>query len=175
MDIIAYEMKCFKEAEKSGISCIPFSERYFDDYMRIYNECFYDMRRALDVRPYAFLSKYDQIRDKSEDIFLLIEGEDIVGSVACYSGEIDDLIVNEKYRRRGYGKKLLLWAMEHIIERGGKEITLHVAEWNEGTIELYKKVGFEITKTERINTAPDRRPPEDHGGKNEKPASETKQ
>ena len=38
-----------------------FEEKYFVEYMRIYNECFYDMRKALDRKPYNFLSDYKQI------------------------------------------------------------------------------------------------------------------
>ena len=37
--------------------------------MQIYNECFYDMRKALDIEPYHFLCDYEQIVDKSGDIY----------------------------------------------------------------------------------------------------------
>ena len=94
MEIIAYEMKYEKDPiEKSDIKCIPFSQKYFQQYMKIYNACFYEMRKSLDIKPYNFLSDYEQVREKSKDIFLLVSGEEIIGSVACYGSEIDDLIV----------------------------------------------------------------------------------
>lgn len=109
MEIIAYEMKYTKaEIEKSNILCIPFEQKYFQEYMQIYNACFWEMRKFLDIRPYNFLNDYSQISEKSKDIFLLVSEEEIIGSVACYGNEIDDLIVNEKFQNQGYGKQLLL-------------------------------------------------------------------
>lgn len=151
MEIIAYEMRYGKEdMEKSNISCIPFEQKYFQQYMKIYNACFYEMRKALDIEPYNFLSDYKQIREKSKDIFLLVSEDEIIGSVACYGSEIDDLIVNEKYQNKGYGKQLLLWGMNHIRQVSKGPILLHVAKWNEKALMLYEKVGFDITNTERV-------------------------
>lgn len=65
MEIIAYEMKYVNDSvEKSDIICIPFEAKYFQKYMRIYNECFYEMRKALDIQPYNFLNDYKQIVEK---------------------------------------------------------------------------------------------------------------
>ena len=151
MEITAYEMK-YKNAQtpKGDIVCIPFEAAFFQEYKQIYNECFYEMRKALDIQPYNFLNAYEQIADKIQDIYLLTEQGEIIGSVACYGNEIDDLIVNPKFQLRGYGKQLLLWAMQHIRERSDEPITLHVAQWNHGALMLYKKVGFEVTKQMRI-------------------------
>ncbi len=151
MEIIAYEMKYEKEPiEKSGIKCIPFSQKYFQQYMKIYNACFYEMRKSLDIKPYDFLSDYEQIREKSKDIFLLISETEIIGSVACYGSEIDDLIVNRKFQHKGYGKQLLLWGMNYIRQCSNEPISLHVAKWNEKAVMLYEKVGFVITDIERV-------------------------
>ena len=151
MEIIVYEMKYADECiEKSDITCIPFETEFFQEYMRIYNECFYQMRKALDIQPYNFLDSYQQIADKVKDIYLLIEQGEIIGSVACYGNEIDDLIVNKTFQHRGYGKQLLLWAMQHIRKRSNEPITLHVARWNLDALMLYKKVGFEVANVERV-------------------------
>ena len=151
MEIIAYEMKYADDGiEKSDITCIPFETEFFQEYMRIYNECFYQMRKALDIQPYNFLNSYQQIADKVKDIYLLIEQGEIIGSVACYGNEIDDLIVNKTFQHRGYGKQLLLWGMQHIREKNSNPITLHVAEWNNDALMLYTKVGFEIVNVEKV-------------------------
>ena len=151
MEIIAYEMKYEKDPiEKSDIKCIPFSQKYFQQYMKIYNACFYEMRKSLDIKPYHFLSDYEQIREKSKDIFLLISETEIIGSVACYGNEIDDLIVSRKFQHKGYGKQLLLWGMNYIRQSSNEPISLHVAKWNENAVMLYEKVGFVITNTERV-------------------------
>lgn len=135
--------------EQSGISCIPFEEKYFLTYMHIYNECFYEMRKALDIKPYHFLKDYEQIAGKVKDIYLLVDKGEIIGSVACYGNEIDDLIVNKKFQHKGYGRQLLLWGMQCIRQRSLEPIILHVAEWNKDAISLYKKIGFEVASIER--------------------------
>lgn len=151
MEIIAYEMKYVRDdIEKSNILCIPFDKKYFPQYMKIYNACFYEMRKTLDIEPYNFLSDYKQISEKSRDIFLLVSKEEMIGSVACYGNEIDDLIVNEKFQNKGYGKQLLLWGMNHIRQKSDEPILLHVAKWNEKALMMYEKVGFAITNIEKV-------------------------
>lgn len=46
--------------------------------------------------------------------------EELIGSVACYGNEIDDLFVVGAYRHKGYGKQLLIWAMDHIASSGSQ-------------------------------------------------------
>ena len=153
MEIIAYEMQYRNDCTpKSDIACIPFDAAFFLEYRRIYNECFYEMRKALDIQPYDFLRSFDQIADKVKDIYLLMEQGEIIGSVACYGNEIDDLIVNPKFQHRGYGKQLLLWVMQHIRERSNEPITLHVAQWNHDALMLYKKAGFEVAMQISVTT-----------------------
>ncbi len=151
VEVIAYEMNYDKAfVEQSTISCIPFEIQYFEQYKTIYNECFYDMRKALDIEPYNYLNDYEQIIEKVSDIYLLVMDNEIIGSVACYGNEIDDLIVDKKYQRKGYGKQLLLWGMQQIQKKNATQITLHAAEWNQDALRLYKNVGFEIVSSERV-------------------------
>ena len=151
MEIIAYEMKFYKDiAEQSALSCIPFEAQYFQEYMSMYNECFFEMRKALDIKPYHFLKDYEQIAGKVKDIYLFVDQGEIIGSVACYGNEIDDLVVNKKFQHKGYGKQLLLWGMQFIRQRSQAPIILHVAEWNKDAISLYKRIGFEVTSIERV-------------------------
>lgn len=124
MEITAYKMKHTDDiVQKCNIVCIPFQLEYFPEYMKIYNECFYEMRKALDIQPYNFLNTYDQIAEKAKDIYLLVNKSEIIGSIACYANEIDDLIVNKRFQHQGYGKQLLLWGMQHIRKNNNKPIT----------------------------------------------------
>ena len=150
-EIIAYEMSFDKTLEyQNDINCVPFQEQYWNEYMRIYNECFYKMRKVLEVEPINFYSDYSQIKDKINDIFLYLQNGVIVGAVSCYGNELDDLIVEKSFQRQGIGQKLLLWGMNHIKEQGYEEILLHVAEWNQNAVKLYLKNGFRIKKKERV-------------------------
>ena len=102
------------------------------------------MREELNIQP------YDLIRDDSffasgiENVYLLIINDRMIGSVKLHNAEIDDLIVRGCCQGHGYGKQILLWALEHIK---AEPIVLHVAAWNKKAINLYKKTGFEIVRT----------------------------
>ena len=139
-----------KFVSKANISCVPFKEEYFEEYMAIYNACFYEMRKALDIEPYNFYSEYLQVSEKKDNIFILLDKGKLVGSVACYGNEIDDLIVDKAFQNKGYGRQLLLWGMHYIRCNNDEPITLHVAQWNRKALELYRKVGFVITKKEKV-------------------------
>lgn len=153
MEFRVFEMQYKNEqTPKAVLSCIPFEEKYFEEYRRIYNACFYEMRKALDRKPYNYLETLDQLDGKTGEIFLLVEDEEIIGSVACYENEVDDLVVNPKYQRQGYGRKLLIYGMERIRKRSREPISLHVAEWNRHAEKMYTKEGFERTNTIVIKT-----------------------
>lgn len=135
---------------QNDIICVPFQKEYWNAYMKCYNECFYKMRKALEVEPLCFYYDYSQIKDKINDIFLYLQNGVIVGAVSCYENELDDLIVEKSFQGQGIGQKLLLWGMNHIKEQGYEEIILHVAEWNQNAVKLYLKNGFSIKKRERV-------------------------
>lgn len=146
--ITVYEMQYTGNIVESDIKLIPFDDKFYDAYEPIYNECFYEMRKSLNVNPYNFYHSIEQIEDKKSNVFLLLKDNDLVGSVACIENEIDDLIVNKKYQRQGYGNKLLLFAISYIQKQNIKPITLHVAKWNKNAVSLYEKCGFECIYVE---------------------------
>lgn len=150
-EIIAYEMIYNKALKyQNDIICVPFQKEYWNEYQKIYNECFYKMRKALEVEPINFYDDYSQIKDKIKDIFLYLQNGIIIGAVSCYENEIDDLIVEKSFQRQGIGQKLLFWGINHIKEQGYEEIILHVAEWNQNAVKLYLKNGFSIKKKEKV-------------------------
>ena len=150
-EIIAYEMVYNKSLKyQNDVICVPFQKEYWNEYMKIYNECFYKMRKELEVEPINFYYDYSQIKDKIKDIFLYLQNEAIIGAVSCYENELDDLIVKKSLQGQGIGQKLLFWGINHIKEQGYEEIILHVAEWNQNAVKLYLKNGFSIVKRERV-------------------------
>lgn len=141
--VLAYEME-YKNpvSEKSAVELIPYSSEYREKYKVMYNECYHEMREALNIKPYDFIQDDSFFDSGMDEVYLLVNGNEIIGSVALKSDEIDDLIVNCKYQGQGYGKQILLWALDHI---GSERIILHVADWNKRAIGLYEKTGFVIT------------------------------
>lgn len=149
-EIIVYEMS-FNDTlkNKEELVCVSFEETYWDEYMRIYNECFYKMRNDLEIEPVNFYSDYSQMKGKVKDTFLYLHNKVIIGAVSCHGNELDDLIINKSFQGQGFGRRLLLWGMNYIKEQGYDEIILHVAEWNQNAVELYLKNGFSIKKIEK--------------------------
>lgn len=127
--------------EEILIEMVPYTSAFQEKYKKIYNDCYYEMRKALDIRPYDFIQD-DSFFDKGMDsVYLLLDKNEIIGSVALKGDEIDDLIVNPKYQGKGYGRSILIWALRQL---NGSAV-LYVAEWNKRAVDLYKKTGFEIT------------------------------
>ena len=146
---LVYEMEYLHPvSDKTSIQMIPFSSKYQEEYKRIYNQCYHEMRQSLKIEPVDFIQDDSFFQSGMDNVFLLFSGEEIIGSVALKDNEIDDLIVNAKYQSQGYGKQILLWALENIKK---EKIILHVAEWNKKAIELYRKNGFEIINTIKID------------------------
>lgn len=54
---------------------------------------------------------------------------------------IEDLFVDEVYRRRGFGRRLLLHVARLAKERGCGRLEWSVLDWNEPAINFYKKLG----------------------------------
>ena len=134
--------------DKSNIEMVRYSSEYREKFKSIYNECYHKMRKALGIQPYDFIQDDSFFESNMDNVYLLLDKEVIIGSVTLKGDEIDDLIVNSKYQGKGFGRKILLWALEHIKT---EKIILHVAAWNEQAINLYKNTGFEIIETITIN------------------------
>ena len=57
---------------------------------------------------------------------------------------LDDLIVSEKYRGKGIGKKLFDAFMMEAKTIGAKQVHWQVLDWNTPAVDFYKKLGASI-------------------------------
>ncbi len=120
------------------------------EYKRIYEESFRDMRTALQLFPIDCCDSKEELEHKKEKIYVLEADGKLIGSVAVYDNEIDDLIVARAFQRQGWGRKFLEFAIHRMQKEGIHPIRLHVADWNRGAMKLYKNRDFVITGTERV-------------------------
>jgi ribosomal protein S18 acetylase RimI-like enzyme len=58
---------------------------------------------------------------------------------------IGDVVIEEQYRGKGYGKKIMLLLEDEAKKRGLNRMGLHVFGSNETAILLYKKLGYITT------------------------------
>ena len=71
--------------------------------------------------------------------------------MAVYGKEIDDLVVKKEFQGQGLGRGLLQWALVLLEKEGRGPAVLHVADWTRRAMELSRKQGFCIIKTEVID------------------------
>lgn len=60
--------------------------------------------------------------------------------------EVIDIVVKEKYRRKGYAKEMLKFAYQLLKENNVKSLSLEVSVDNIKAINLYENEGFIIVK-----------------------------
>ena len=73
----------------------------------------------------------------------------IVGYICCEiklgRGHVITIAVDDRYRRRGIGSKLMKMFILYALKHGVKEIYLEVSVRNKEAISFYRKFGFEVT------------------------------
>ncbi|MEG2458161.1 MAG: GNAT family N-acetyltransferase [Bacilli bacterium] len=127
-----------------NIQLVNYNDNYYEKYKKVCEECFFKMRKELGFEPYRVCSSRENLMENKSKIFLLLDGEEVICSVLLSDNEIDDLIVNEKYRRQGYAKKLINFSINYYQTSGVKNIYLGVTDWNVNAIKLYEDSGFNI-------------------------------
>ena len=122
------------------------------------------------IRPDLFVSgtrKYNEkdlreiLGNELRPIFVAeIDGE-VVGDVFCVIEEtthsnnyrdtrtlyIDDICVDEKFRRKHVGRELMDFVMKWARDMGCYTVTLNVWEGNDRAMAFYRSLGFEPRKT----------------------------
>lgn len=151
MGIIAHTMHyTANKTLSASLDLRNYRDSDYSAYKQVYEDCFSDMRRALNLKPINCCSSREDLLDKAGCIFVLeVEGE-LAGSVALYGHEIDDLVVARKFQRKGYGQGLLRFAVARMQQSNISPVTLHVADWNQAAVRLYMKNGFTIVATETV-------------------------
>jgi [ribosomal protein S18]-alanine N-acetyltransferase len=81
-----------------------------------------------------------------------LEGQ-IVGMIVAWllvdEAHIATIATHPDYRRKGIGKRLLSYALRHLMDEGARSSFLEVRESNYAAQELYRKFGYEETGRRR--------------------------
>jgi ribosomal protein S18 acetylase RimI-like enzyme len=57
--------------------------------------------------------------------------------------ELDNMFIDEHFRRHGIGKRLVIEMKEQLKKKGAKSVRVEAAFQNENAIEFYKSCGFD--------------------------------
>ncbi|MFZ3590102.1 GNAT family N-acetyltransferase [Bacillus sp. DJP31] len=127
-----------------GEEFVPYEDKYFDRYLKVVQESFYDIHVKNDIKPYLateeIVRKY-KLHDK-ENVYLLIEEDRILGSVTVGKGTVENLMVSKAAQGRSIGKKALQFAINKMLNQGYEEIRICYMEGNASAEKLYFSLGF---------------------------------
>lgn len=62
---------------------------------------------------------------------------------------LEDIYINEKYRGRGIGERLISKVARIAAERGSERLDLLVLDWNERAMKFYERLGAVRDDSER--------------------------
>lgn len=118
-----------------------------------------DIDEVLEIERASFPEPWDHHAFKGafNDIFLVHDEEHVGGflvCVCCYRNiraTIMKIAVHPRDRRKGIATEMLNCLLEMLKKRGIQEVDLNVDMIIEPAIALYKKFGFQITKTIRLS------------------------
>ena len=84
----------------------------------------------------------------SKEIYIIQVTNEIAGFViiqtgGTFAGYIQTICISEKYRRKGFGRKLLQFCEERIL-RISPNVFIGVSSFNKGAIKLYYDFGFKL-------------------------------
>lgn len=135
-----------------GLNFINYEDKYFEKYITLEGEAFYNLRRANDIKPYNCSdfseASRNYCKDNSENIFLLLDDEDeIISTIYIKNGLLDEIMVSKKYEGQGYGCKTTQFGINKALSQGAKTVELSAVDWNKRAIYIYEALGFKIIQT----------------------------
>ncbi len=112
-------------------------------------ESIYQVDKAVFTIPWLVESIRDDIEDKDNRIYYVIDVDDQVIAYAgawlvADEGQITNIAVLPNYRRQGYGAILTRKLIKECFAQGMQEIFLEVRVSNQAAQTLYRRLGFTV-------------------------------
>ena len=135
-------------------------ERYDDsmffDFVKAEAKAFLPIRLKTGAEP-SVIQPTENVRSflsKASDSYYVLREDNgrIIAGAGCYRGKISDVFVDEDFRRKGIGRKLVERCIDHCRKSGFENISLTVVAENEPAVSLYSSIGFKTEKVEDYYT-----------------------
>jgi GNAT superfamily N-acetyltransferase len=126
-------------------NCLPISAEQAASFAQLYG--------ALFPSAYYSAERVLEMIGQSHQVLVAAEGEQVLGFAVLsveesQAGEVQFLGVREECRREGYGRRLLLSALDWFLDVAGvSRVTLNVGEELVHARGLYESVGFRLRFT----------------------------
>lgn len=90
----------------------------------------------------------DELKNPLAHYFVIEKDAQVVAYMGFYrildEAHITNIAVKPDEKRKGFGKKLLEFALNDMVENGVSKVTLEVNEHNVPAINLYESFGFKL-------------------------------
>lgn len=132
------------------LTFVLYEEKYFEAYSKLIQDCFYELRKENDIKPYIvpFNEKDKEYFSNNKDfIYLSLKGDELISAVFVKDGYLDSITVSPAHQGNGLGKKATQFAINKALEQNPNSIHLSVLVWNKKAVKLYEDLGFEIKQT----------------------------
>lgn len=148
-----YDGEMFPEP---ALTVREYGEEDGDLYTRHWSEAFAWLRTEIDARPHRLADASKERLDKehasrledAENIYLFFDEGRFVGSALVENEyEINSVFVCADEQGRGYGKQIVQYTVNRMIERGISPVHLGVVDVNESARRLYESLGFVYVQT----------------------------
>lgn len=137
--------------EEPDLEVRTYSNDDFTDYLRIWSEGFYDLRKEHDMRPYLCYSEQDYTDEKlrqnilegSKGLYTFSKDGQVVG-FGKNCDYLDVVVVDKKKQGKGFGKSIVKSCTNLLIDQGHFPVALYVLDTNIGARKLYENLGFKV-------------------------------
>jgi GNAT superfamily N-acetyltransferase len=128
---------------------INYEDKYYGECQKVFSESFHKMRLLAGLESTVSPPSEEERREykeNAENIFVLRDSNQIVAVVRLEGDEIDAVAVGVEHQGKGYGKSLVSYAVDKLLDRGCTKVRLWVVEGNSAKF-LYEKLGFITERT----------------------------
>lgn len=121
-----------------------YKDEDYNECQKVYSEAFFKMGQMVGFE--TTLSEPSEkereaFLNNAENIFVLTENDTIVASATIDGNEIDIVAVAVEEQGKGYGKRIISYCVNELINRGNQLIVLWCVDGNPAK-HVYEKLGF---------------------------------
>ena len=134
--------------------CLEYKERLTGFYYSNIKTCAFMDNFTYKDAEQKIDSLIEHVSNGSAIVYGVFDSENLIGYVWAYEHPfreevrlyVNEIHVEEAYRNKGIGKKLLHAIEDMVKERGYGALYIHAEGNNDGAIRLYQNEGYEIER-----------------------------
>lgn len=133
---------------------IPYDDKYYTECHNVIRGAFHKMQVAVGIEEETYECppnewERNEYLTNAENMFLMQVGEEIVAALILDDEEVDIVAVEVSQQGKGYGKEIMAFAINKIIDDGYNEVELWCIVGNSAE-KFYNKLGFVKQRTHDI-------------------------